>query len=257
MKFKFMQNQTVDDISKVPTDFQHMYQATEDGTSHTINPQFIPLATSVDGMNNALQAEREVSGGLRSQVKDLEGWAQLGDSPQTVQQQLSDLQRQVAEGSKINVDEIKAEYDKQYKGVITEKDNQLQAMQTTLNTHVLQSSALNAIRAHGGKEVLLQPHVVAQTKLVEVDGGYAVRVMDPVNGTPRISIKDGNPMTVEELVLEMKNQETFAPAFASQAHSGGGTPPGGGGGGGIPPRKREDMSPNEKIAAGLNQLANG
>jgi hypothetical protein len=118
-----------------------------------------------------------------------------------------------------------------------------------LNTHLFTSEARAALAEAGAVNAdLVLPFLERQVQVAEENGRFVVQVKGP-DGNPRYSGVGTGPMTIKELVGEMRTQEQFLPFFKSDKPSGGGTPSGG-----RPTpsgRKVEDMSPREKITAGL------
>ena len=101
-----------------------------------------------------------------------------------------------------------------------------------------------------GNPALLLPIIRDMTEVVEEDGQFRVRVLNPTKpGRERIG-KDGGPMTLEELIHELRQDEKYAGAFEGSGKSGGGTPPEGGGTGGgeFGAKKRSEMTDEEKAA---------
>ncbi len=127
--------------------------------------------------------------------------------------------------------------------------------QGQLSGLLVKGAAMAALAKHslvkGGAE-LLMPHIASQVRLVETESGeMAPRVFGP-DGVERISLKPNSgstPMGVEELVDTMKDNETFALAFAGSGASGSGAstsgPPA------SAPTDRTGMSSSQKIAEGL------
>ncbi len=95
-----------------------------------------------------------------------------------------------------------------------------------IKTSKIDAAVITALNEVGGKVNLLLPHVKDQMKLVEEDGAFNARVVDDA-GTVRVN-GEGKFMTAKELVSEMRDQESFAPAFEADVKSGGGTPAGDG-----------------------------
>lgn len=125
---------------------------------------------------------------------------------------------------------------------------------------LIDNVATVALAEHKGSVDLLLPHVQRHTRLKEVDGGkFLVEVIDK-EGNPRIGDSKGTPMTVGQLVAEMRQSDTFGRAFEGTGQTGSGTPPNGGGGttvapAGVPKSWAEAKTPEEKAAFIKNQKA--
>ena len=89
---------------------------------------------------------------------------------------------------------------------------------------LIEASAAQVISEAKGNTTLLMPHIKTKTRVREEDGQFIVDILDD-KGVPRISPNSGNnsPMTIAELVTEMKNSTTFSPAFEGSGMSGAGT----------------------------------
>ena len=116
----------------------------------------------------------------------------------------------------------------------------------------IDSAVISALNEMKGNVNLLLPHVKGLMRLVEEDGQFVARVVDET-GTVRVN-GEGKPITAKELVSEMRDQDSFAAAFAADVKSGGGTPAGDGGSGArgktgaIPADlKRAAMTPRQKV----------
>jgi hypothetical protein len=82
------------------------------------------------------------------------------------------------------------------------------------------------VREKGSAELLL-PIVRQAVKVAEQDGKFGVYVVDGT-GDRRYSGVTGEPMSIAELVVEMKADKRFARAFDAEAPAGGGMAPGSG-----------------------------
>lgn len=100
-------------------------------------------------------------------------------------------------------------------GKLTKRDGQLFDV-------LARNEAQAAIVRADGRLTLLEPHVIRNLKVVEEEGEPPrVQVVDG-KGVPRIK-GTGQPMTVDDLVLEMRANKDFESAFnAPDARGGGG-----------------------------------
>lgn len=100
-----------------------------------------------------------------------------------------------------------------------------------LEGNLVIAAATKALADAQGSVALLLPHVQRFTRMRELeDGRFVVEVLDE-SGNVRIGDTHGNPMTIPQLVDEMKNNEQYAPAFKGTGSTGSG-----GNGGGTPPK---------------------
>lgn len=130
----------------------------------------------------------------------------------------------------------KGEWDKlreqlldKHKTDITAKDGEITSMRSALESHLIDAEATRAIAAAKGSPELLLPHVRRHVQVIQDDGHFVVRVVDK-DGNARIGSSAGEPMTITELVTEMRGSTVFGRAFDGNGPSGGGAPQSKGGG---------------------------
>lgn len=135
---------------------------------------------------------------------------------------------------------------------LAEREGKISNLNKTIENLLVDQSATSAIAEAKGSVELLLPHVQRHTRVREVDGRYVVEVIDK-DGNARIGNSKGDPMTIKDLVAEMRQSETFGRAFDGSGMSGSGTPPGGSGG--TPQRvtKKSDLDTRQKRAAFVEQ----
>lgn len=135
------------------------------------------------------------------------------------------------------------------------KDLEITALGNTLHNYMLDTSILGAAGSWPGLSAkLVQPFVRQHMKVADVEGKPRPVVVD-ADGQPRYSKmaeRAGELMQPDELLLEMSEQADYRQLFPSQqaAQGGGATPP-------KTPAgvrrtdKTANMTPAEKITAGL------
>lgn len=112
---------------------------------------------------------------------------------------------------------------------IGDRDAKVGNLTKTIESLLIDNAATSAIAELKGAVKLLLPHVKSHTRVREADGKYVVEVVD-AEGNARIGNSKGDPMTIKDLVQEMRQSEEFGRAFEGSGHSGGGTQHGNGGG---------------------------
>jgi hypothetical protein len=241
----------VDSVDKVPAQFKPLYsqQAGQDG-KFTVDPNFAPIAEAINGFNKSNKT-------LREQLKtvkptDLSPLAEYGDSPESI---AAAVQAKIAEASGTKgvevakqVDAAKAAIVEANRKELEKRDTRNQALQTQLYGLIVDNAATAAVAELKGVPELLLPFIKQQVKVVEQDGAFHAHVIDG-KGEVRYGVT-GSPMTIKELVVEMKAQEKYGRLFESETPPGGGFRPGGG----TQPRQptQEAKSATSKIAAGLD-----
>lgn len=112
------------------------------------------------------------------------------------------------------------------------RETRIKTLSGALERRLVDAEATSAIAEAKGSPKVLLPHIKAHVRVIEEDGEYVVQVVD-TKGNPRIGDSKGNPMTIAQLVEEMKQDPEFARNFEGTGSSGGGatrsTASGGGG----------------------------
>jgi len=93
---------------------------------------------------------------------------------------------------------------------------------SNLEQNLITSSATKAIAESEGSVDLLLPHVLNQTRMRRTENGSFIAEVVDNTGNPRIGDTQGNPMTIPQLVDEMKSSDSFARAFNSSGATGSG-----------------------------------
>jgi len=247
---------TLSSLENIDETLHDEYEATEDGTYRLkILANYTPndKVEDVSGLKSALQKERENAKNATRQLTQIK--EQYGEiDPEQYQQLLTEHEKREEEEAL-----KRGEYDKRIQQVKEKQQQELdkrsqreQHLINVIKESKIDAAVVSALNELHGNVNLLLPHVKTRMQLVEEDGQFHARVIDET-GTVRVNA-EGKPITAKELVSEMRDQESFAAAFAADVKSGGGTPPNGSGGegsgkkGGIPSDlKRSMMTPRQKV----------
>lgn len=250
MDFEF---QEVDSIETVPEQFRGLYS--EADGKFKLSESYKGVAEAVTGLNRSLKAARAEAKALKGSKVDLSALADYGQTPeeiaQAVQSKVQELEGQLANGdkAKLNLDKVKEDLAKAHSRDLEKVNKRSEALQTQLYGLLVENAATTAIAELKGIPELLMPFVKTQVNVVEEEGEFRVFVVD-AQGDRRYSGVTGQPMSIKELVSEMKSNEKFGRLFESDnQQGGGGTPPGGA----KRPNERApaERSSVDKIAAGL------
>lgn len=103
------------------------------------------------------------------------------------------------------------------------RDETTGKLRKTLEKYLVDATATAEIAAAKGSADLLLPHVQRFVKVVEEDGQYHTRVVD-AKGDPRVN-GQGDPLSIKDLVSEMRQSPVFGRAFEGSGVSGSGTQP--------------------------------
>lgn len=266
MEFNFNENQTVPSdkfASAVPKDFQGLY-AEKDGSYalRTDDPAVGSAVSALTGLNKSLKIARAEAQGFKGKAVDLAVLSEYGETPEAIAEGIQakideikkdsktkggeDLERRV---SKIKED-LQSSHNSEKEGLV----KRIEALTGQLHGHLVTSTATAALAEAGAIDVdLVLPHLANQVKVSEEDGKFLVNVVDGA-GDPRYSGVTGAPMTIKELVAEMKGNKKYEPLFKSEAHSGGGARPT------ARPGMRDsggEKTAKQKIAAGVARGGTG
>lgn len=241
----------VESLDKVPAQFQKLYadKPGEDG-KFAVNPDYNPVAEALNGFNRSNKT-------LREQLKnnkpvDLSPLAEFGDSPEAIKEAIA---ARLAEATSTKnpdvakqIEGVKAGLTEAHKKELEKHQTRAQALQGQLYGLMVENEATAAVAELKGVPELLLPFIKAQVSVAEEDGRLTVQVKD-AKGEVRYGAT-GQPMTIKELVAEMKAQEKYGRLFESEAPAGGGKPPGSGRQ--TPVRQTgKELTSAEKIAQGL------
>lgn len=245
-----------DGFNTIPENLRGIYQPKEgaEGT-YTVPEALRPVADAITGLfqanGNIRKENKELA--KKGQI-DLSGLADFGEDLPTitdaVKARITELEEAAAAGKegKLNVDKVRQEMKAAHEKDIAKERAVQDALRGTVHKYLVTSGASEALAAEGGMVELAMPFVERQIKVLEEDGEFKAVVVDG-DGDPRISGGTGQPMTIKELVREMKGQEKYAPLFKSEVKGGGGALPGKTGAKPVP--AKADASPIDKIKAGL------
>ena len=192
-------------------------------------------------LKGALQKERKAAETASKMVKR---WESLGKTPDEIEELLAAQQKADEEkATKAGEwDKLRAQMNEKHQSDLRQKDETLAQMRKRLEGELIDSRAVSAIAAAKGIPDLLLPHV---QRHVKVDENYNVVVVD-AKGDPRVNGK-GEPLTISDLVSEMKQSDIFGRAFEGSGQSGSGMQPGNGGGNPQATVKYEDLKDNREL----------
>jgi hypothetical protein len=124
---------------------------------------------------------------------------------------------------------------------IAEKDKRIETLFGQLESSLVDANAT----ANGVPELLL-PHARKQIKMAEEDGRFKFSVVN-AKGEPRINSR-GNPLSISELVAEMKGNKIFGRVFEGEGSTGNAPRPSNGvGETGTSITRRSDLKGDNKV----------
>jgi len=126
------------------------------------------------------------------------------------------------------IEELKKQLLDKHSNELKTREDRAATLLRQIESLLIDSAATAALAESKGSVDLLLPHVRSQVRVKEQDGKFSVEVINS-EGNTRVN-NAANPMTIAELVAEMKASEKFGRAFEASGQSGGGAKGGGGGG---------------------------
>lgn len=124
-------------------------------------------------------------------------------------------------------------------------DGERKKLRGALDNHLIDAAALAELSKHSDAPTLLLPHIKRQMQVIEQDGQFHARIVDN-QGNVRIGKGAGSaPMTLAELMDEMRQSNDYALAFRGTGSSGGGAN-----------RSHPSLPPGTIAADGQSFLAN-
>lgn len=226
MEFDFSKNQEVTKIDDVPADFRPLYKEKEDKSGFILDaadPRVKTTVSLVTGLNVALKAARSDA---KTKI-DLTLLKDFGDSPEAIKAKVDDIVAKLQEQVKgVNVEKIRKEIEQEGKKKIDELTAQLSSQDGEFKEEFVNQRAAKAIADEKGDTELLLPIVAAHTEARRINGKYTVLVVD-ADKEIRYSGATGHPMSIKELVAEIKQDKRYGKLFESDKRGGGGAAPGG------------------------------
>jgi len=181
----------------------------------------------VGGLKTALGRERtaaQTASTALSKFVDREGKAM---DPAKVLQSLEELESLKAIDPKNQADQLanakfeslKTQLLESHKTELGGRDDRIGKLTSTVSSLLIDSVATAAIAEAKGSVELLLPHVQGQTRVKEgQDGKFSVEVIDK-DGNTRVNGK-AEPMSIADLIGEMRSSERYGRAFDGDGQSG-------------------------------------
>lgn len=208
----------VDSLDDVPEGLREFYTEGEGG-KYRLDAEGVE---DVAGLKSALEKERRDRKKHERSLKKYEGidpekWQELQEAEEA-------KEREAAKAAG-DFDKREAQILEKHAKALKAKDGEIGAALKAVERHLVDAEATKAIVAAKGSPRLLLQEVKRQVRVVKTDDGeFTVKVVDK-DGNERIgAISDGkaNPMTITELVTELKGDDELAAAFAGSGATGSG-----------------------------------
>jgi len=273
--FDFSKNKIVESLDAVPEQYRGVYVEETEGENagnFVISPAASGIIADLTGAQSTIEtlrnqkkdandesASRRVALseyndlmeglGLEEDKRTVDGLRSHIDSMAAAAGNASELKNSLESVRKEMKDAHKAEVD----AIIAKAEQKEGKLTGALNRALIGDAARQALAEAKGSAELLMPHIQSVARIEESPetGEYGVRVIG-ADGETRFN-GSGQPMSVSDLVGEMKTNESFARAFESESPSGSGAPAGAGRRSSAPARSDgSEKTANQKITAGLD-----
>lgn len=261
-EFLFDLANAIENLDAVPEDFKYLYVQGQDGFK--VDPKHVKMAEAFNGLKTNLKKERDTKTAANNQAAQernaAKAWKELAkkfgnaDTPEKLEAFIVELNKKIEAGEKIDVEALKRDLLKAKDDAVAAKDQEVQTLLGALEKALVESVAVAELAKEKGAPGLLLPVIKGKTKIIKgEDGGYHVRVVNP-DGSIVHDGNTGNPLSIAQLVGNLKKDADYGRAFDSAKPAGGnqqqqqqrngGTPTG-------PAKEGDQRSPHEKMKAGM------
>ncbi len=197
-----------------------MPEASETPEVFTAEQVAAQIAEATAGLKqNQAELLREAKA-AKARLKDYEGIDP--ETARTALQERQEAERRKEE-EKGNWKALETQLIEKYEGIVKTERTEREKVRTAMEQYLIDSAAVSELAKHSDSPKVLLPHVKAVMQVREEEGRYQARVINPETGNVRIGKGEGStPMTLAELIEEMKQDKEFAPLFRGTGSSGGG-----------------------------------
>ena len=197
------------DREEIPEGYDEAYLEGKDGDGNIV----FQLQTEDNiGLKTALDRERGNASKLDTQLKGFRDANVTVERFKEMTSELKVLHDKNVKGEG-DMESLKAEMVARYDTTLSEKETRIKVLMKALHERVVGAEATTAIVGEKGDPELLSPHVTKNLRMEEPTDGRFVAIVVDEGGSKRAGDTHGNPMTAAQLVKEMKEKTTFAPAF--------------------------------------------
>ena len=204
----------VDSLDGIDESLRELYTEREDG-KFALDAEGVE---DVSGLKSALAKTKD-------ELRKAKGRVPADFDPEKYEELLA-LQEEFQKGKlpekqREEFDSLKQQLQEQHKKQTGQLEAKIERLQGALRKELVTARAASAIAAQKGSVRLLLPHVERYSNVLESDDGDFTPVVVDDKGHTRVN-KDGEPMTYDELVAEMRASADFQGAFEGTGSSGGG-----------------------------------
>ena len=217
---------TVTDLESVPENARGMY--VPDGDNFKLADEYMPEGfVPVEDVAGLKTKNAELLGKM-SKLKGTYEGVDLDEYRKFIaDKEQADREKQKLTGDFDARERMLVEQHQKELAKLSEQNGTLnQSLQGLMVDNAAQSALVAARAKKVGGMGLLMPHIRQRTQVVEEDGRHTVKVFDD-NGQVRLSTASGSaqPMSIAELVAEMRESEEYGVCFEAENKQGTGNDP--------------------------------
>jgi len=180
---------------------------------------------NITGLKKTVETLRAMEKTLKEELKHLKETYE-GIDPEAAKNALNKYDEikswNADEKTKEVIANNKRELVKQHEIEIGKAKTELDDTRNQLHEAIVTTKIVEALQTAQGNVELLTPHVKRFVRMTKgADGKFYPEVIND-NGEPRIGDSKGSPMTIPQLIEEMKSNRVYAPAFVGANSSGSG-----------------------------------
>lgn len=230
MEFAFQSELSQLDI--VPENMRVFYAQDEESKTWKLRDDASTKAavSIISGQQSALKKVRVELDTAKKAAIDLSPLSEFGEDPQAIADAVKAKITEAAGAAGEDIDrriaKIKEDLAKGHAADLDKLKTRNGALETQLFNIMGSGAAKAALKEEGVIDPDLAMHfMLEQLQTTDENGEFGVQVVD-AQGDVRYSGITGKPMSVKELVAEMKGKDKYKPLFKSEAPQGGGPKPG-------------------------------
>ena len=209
----------VETLDGVDEALHGLYAKGEDG-KFRLELEGAETAEDVAGLKKALEVERKRAREYEKRVKALpDGLDERLEELELLRKEREDREARKAEETG-QWDKLKAQLQEQAAKERERLQKEIEGRDGKIDLLIRRNEVTRELVAADGYPEIMEPHVLGRTQTIQEDGEWKVIVVD-TKGERRLG-KDGNDMTIKDLVAEMSELPQFAPGFRGSDATGGG-----------------------------------
>lgn len=208
-----------DQWEKLGEDFQKEYIEKDGKFVLDVRPVDGFALEDISGLKTALETERENS---KKAAENLKSFGDL--DPKAAKAALDKLEEiknfDPDAMVKAGMEQREADLIKAHGAELEKISKEATDLRGQLQSNLITAAATKALADAEGSISLLLPHVERFTRMKQNEHGQFVAEVINADGVARVGDGQGNPMTIPQLVEEMKSKDDFAAAFKGTKSSG-------------------------------------